>query len=292
MKAAKAKHLSEIIVKNSYCSRAMFSTLDSVLNPPVQTFHLYHVKISSISYYSKPCLDPVLSNIQWSEFELVSVQTCREMNLKMKIHFFPSQCLVLFGSNGKTDLSTVGLGSLTPYQVHDARNLGFILDCELKLDKRMNATISEGYEPFLNSRKTFETVIHASISLRVNFRFTMACWPHLYIDFGWFKMQLPVCLRQSHISSYYTCLWLPLRYRIELKMLFFVYKALLTVHNPVRSVRSQTTHMLWVPGARLKSRGDRAFSVAAPKLWSTLPRSIRTCFFMICKVKIISLTPK
>ncbi len=76
--------------------------------------------------------------------------------------------IILFRSNGKTDLSTTDLGSLTPYQVLDAKKLGFILDCELKLDKQNNATVSSGFyhlrrlakvKPFL-SWKSFESVIH------------------------------------------------------------------------------------------------------------------------------------
>ncbi len=117
----------------------------------------------------------------------------------------------------------------------------------------------------------------------------MACLSHLYINFSWFKMWLPVC-SWVHITPILLLLhWLLLQYRTEFKIELFVYKAvnclapqylseLLTVHNPVRSLRSQTTRMLWVPRTRLKCRGDRAFSVAGPKLWNTLPLSLRTAY--------------
>ncbi len=81
--------------------------------------------------------------------------------------------------------------------------------------------------------------------------------------------------------------WLPINYHIQFKVLLFVYKALnnlalpylselIVVHNPARSLRSQTKHLLLVPRARLKCRDDRAFAVAGPKLWNNLPLSIRT----------------
>ncbi len=81
--------------------------------------------------------------------------------------------------------------------------------------------------------------------------------------------------------------WLQINYRIQLKILLFVYKALnklappylsevTVVHNPDRSLRSQTKHLLLVPRSRLKCRGDRAFAVAGLKLWNNLPLSIRT----------------
>ncbi len=38
---------------------------------------------------ANPVLDPILSITQWSEFELVTVQTCREITLKLKSTFSP-----------------------------------------------------------------------------------------------------------------------------------------------------------------------------------------------------------
>ncbi len=43
--------------------------------------------------------------------------------------------------------------------------------------------------------------------------------------------------------------------------------SLLSAHNPERSLRSSNQRLLNVPRAKLKSRGDRAFAVAAPKLF-------------------------
>ncbi len=47
-------------------------------------------------------------------------------------------------------------------------------------------------------------------------------------------------------------------------------------HTSTRSLRSSDQHLLTIPRARLKLKGDRAFSVAAPKLWNLLPVSIRS----------------
>ena len=46
---------------------------------------------------------------------------------------------------------------------------------------------------------------------------------------------------------------------------------------PSRSLRSSKhAHLQYTPGPRTYTRyGDRAFSVAAPKLWNSLPISIR-----------------
>ncbi len=69
-------------------------------------------------------------------------------------------------------------------------------------------------------------------------------------------------------------------------MLLLVYKSrnglaptylceLLTEYQPIRSLRSSNQDLLSTPKSRLKCRGDRAFSIAAPRLWDALPLSIR-----------------
>ncbi len=81
--------------------------------------------------------------------------------------------------------------------------------------------------------------------------------------------------------------WLPVRFRIEFKILLIVLKILhglapaylselLHVHTPVRALRSSNQVLLDVTRARLKNKGDRAFSVVAPNLWNSLPVHIRT----------------
>ena len=44
----------------------------------------------------------------------------------------------------------------------------------------------------------------------------------------------------------------------------------------VRTLRSTDQKLLAVPKSRLKTYGDRAFSVAAPKLWNELPLDLRS----------------
>ncbi len=81
--------------------------------------------------------------------------------------------------------------------------------------------------------------------------------------------------------------WLPVKYRIDFKILLFVYKSLhnlapqylsdlLQPYTQSRVLRSADSALLQVPRARLKNRGDRAFSVVGPKLWNSLPIHIRT----------------
>ena len=93
--------------------------------------------------------------------------------------------------------------------------------------------------------------------------------------------------KYDHITPILASLhWLPVRFRIHLKILLFAFKALnglappylselLKPYTPSRSLRSADQRFLATPRTRLKHRGERAFAVAAPKLWNTLPLHIR-----------------
>ena len=82
--------------------------------------------------------------------------------------------------------------------------------------------------------------------------------------------------------------WLPLTFRIQFKLLLFVYKSLLNQSpryikdllslNPATNyaLRSSAKSLLFVPKANCSSLGDRAFAHAAPVSWNSLPLTIRT----------------
>jgi len=77
-------------------------------------------------------------------------------------------------------------------------------------------------------------------------------------------------------------------FRIDFNILLFVFKALqgqpplyiselLSTYSAVRPLRSTTQQLLAIPKTCLKTRGDRAFSVIAPKLWNSLPLHNKSC---------------
>ncbi len=93
--------------------------------------------------------------------------------------------------------------------------------------------------------------------------------------------------KSRHISPILASLkWLPVNYRIKYKTLLFVFKAvhgmapayvseLIVVRQAPRSLRSNNKLLLTVPRTHLKLKGDRAFAVAGPKLWNSLPQILR-----------------
>ena len=79
--------------------------------------------------------------------------------------------------------------------------------------------------------------------------------------------------------------WLPLEWRIQFKLATLTFKALHTGHLPyltdllqhhqsTRSLRSSSSHQLFIPRHNL-SFGSRAFRFSAPWIWNKLPLRIR-----------------
>ena len=94
--------------------------------------------------------------------------------------------------------------------------------------------------------------------------------------------------KYEHITSSLIDLhWLPVEYRIIYKILLLVCKAinglspsnisnLLSFCSSSYSLRSCLNKYLQVPRSKPKSyQGDRRFSIAGPKLWNSIPASLR-----------------
>ncbi len=74
---------------------------------------------------------------------------------------------------------------------------------------------------------------------------------------------------------------------IQLNILLIVFKPLngqapayisdlISFKSTSKPLRSANKALLYVPRSRLKFKGDRAFAVAAPRLWNQLPPDIKS----------------
>ena len=93
--------------------------------------------------------------------------------------------------------------------------------------------------------------------------------------------------RYEHITPVMQALhWLPVKQRIEFKVLVLTYKALnglappyvcdmIQPYQPTRALMSADTNLLAVPRVRLKTFGHRSFHYASPHLWNQLPVDMR-----------------
>ena len=83
--------------------------------------------------------------------------------------------------------------------------------------------------------------------------------------------------------------WLPVKQRIHFKILLITFKALnnlapqyltdlLHRHSPSRRLRSSDANLPSpITTTKYRTVGDRAFAIAAPTLWNSLPLAIRQC---------------
>ena len=82
--------------------------------------------------------------------------------------------------------------------------------------------------------------------------------------------------------------WLPVKTRIEFKLLTFMYNCsrgnapaylteLLTLQLTTRNLRSSENNVMsyTVPVNKRQTFGDRAFRTAGPRIWNTIPLAIR-----------------
>ena len=92
--------------------------------------------------------------------------------------------------------------------------------------------------------------------------------------------------KHAHITPHLIDLhWLPIEYRIQFKILLLVYKSMhgkgpaylasmLIEYHPSHSLRSAQRSRLVEPRIH-KKYGERAFSVAGPKLWNALRDDVK-----------------
>ncbi|XP_032375874.1 uncharacterized protein LOC116692015 [Etheostoma spectabile] len=209
--------------------------------------------------------------------------------------------VIMFGPGGSYEIPPTELGPLASYLKPTVLNLGFRLDSDFKLDSQINATVKLSFfhlrklvkvKPFL-SRQQLETVIHAFISLRLDycnslyFGLSKSLLARLQLVQNAAARVLTGTRKREHITPVLASLhWLPVHFRVHFKILLITFKALnglapsyliqlLNRYTPSRSLRSADQLLLVVPGSKRKLRGDRAFSVCAPKLWNALPLTIR-----------------
>ncbi len=144
------------------------------------------------------------------------------------------------------------------------------------------------------SFKDLETVIHAFISSRLDYCNSLylgvaqSCLSRLQLVQNSAARFLTNTRKRENITPVLVGLHLlPVEYRIQFKILLFVYKALtglapnylsdlLSHYHTIRPLRSSNALLLSVPKTRLKLKEDRAFSVAAPQLWNNLPLYLRS----------------
>ena len=200
------------------------------------------------------------------------------------------------------DLIPVSVGECCIIPAPKVKNLGVTIDQHLSLYSHVNNIVRNA---FLNIREisfyrryltldAAKTLMHAYVTSRVDY-----CNSLLFGLPNNMMRKLQSVLNtaarvvtktrkyDSITPVLYKLHWLPVKFRVQFKLLLLVFKALngkaplyLTQklsYIPVSKLRSSNQNLLVIPRSNLKGYGDRCFSVAGPKLWNSLPKSIRMC---------------
>ena len=202
----------------------------------------------------------------------------------------------------KVNISSITVGNSAIMKSSVVRNLGSYIDDKLSMNSHINKVCNASFYYLHDirrirkhlSRDSSETLIHAFVSSRLDYCNSLLYGlPQVQID----KIQrvqnaaARLIFQQPkfcHITPVLSQLhWLPIKYRIEFKILLMTFKA---IHGMAPdylcklisrrkstgySLRSSKKVMLEVPSGKiLPTLGGRAFCYAAPKLWNNLPSEI------------------
>ncbi len=199
------------------------------------------------------------------------------------------------------EVTSLNVGASQVVSVPVARNLGVLMDHALNMDAHIQRLCQTSVGHLMNiadvrrclTKEAAETLIHAFVTSRLDFcngllfGVSAASLQKLQRVQNMAARILTGTRKHQHITPVLRQLhWLPVEYRVQYKILLLTFKALhgegpdylhdlLSVHTPGRALRSANQNILVVPRTRLRTYGDRAFSVAAPKLWNNLPLQLR-----------------
>ena len=180
------------------------------------------------------------------------------------------------------------------------RNLGVIMDQHLTMSAHIQNTVRNAflkireisyYRRFLTTSAT-KTLIHAYVTSRLDY-----CNGLLYglpkESINKLQSVLNTAARLVTLGRKYDSItpvlkelhWLPVQFRIKYKIILQVFKSLNKLAPQYLSgklkfkdnhgLRSDNKNFLIVPKSNIKLYGDRAFSVAGPMLWNSLPDELR-----------------
>ncbi|KAK7933805.1 hypothetical protein WMY93_004701 [Mugilogobius chulae] len=274
--------------------------LGSIIRRHGLHFHCYaddiqlYVSTSSINTITQSSLTQCLTDIKtWMTHNFLKLNSDKTDIIIIGPKTLSKSSSILFNFNNST---------FTPSPL--IRNLGILLDSNLSFESHINQVTRTAFFHLKNiarlrpslSFPAAEILIHAFITSRLDY-----CNSILYglSSKTLNKLQyiqnsaarlLTHTRSREHITPVLQNLhWLPISQRIQFKVLLITFKALhnlappyltdlLQRYSPARSLRSSDSNLLLLPcRTKLRTWGDRAFSIAAPTLWNMLPQQLRDC---------------
>lgn len=189
--------------------------------------------------------------------------------------------VILFSPSERSQCTCPDLGGLSPFKSTEVRNLGVLVDQSLKFDKHISSVVSSGFYQLRLLSKikgfltpiTLEMAVHAFITCRLDYCNSLYCG---ISDSQISRLQLVQnaaarlihnCRKYDHISPILRSLhWLPVRQRIDFKILLFVFKSL---HNLAPVYLSELIHY-YIPSRILRSHNQALLELLPTSLFLSL----------------------
>ena len=217
-----------------------------------------------------------------------------------------------FGKNPSV-ISKLSVSNSEIVPTGKVRNLGVIFDQHMTMkDHVSNISKSASYALYNISKirkyldsSTTERLVHAFISSRLDscnsllFGLPGSELDRLQLIQNSAARLVLKSKKSDHVTPLlYDLHWLPVKFRIVYKMCLIMYKIsrdmapaylceLVKQYKPTRCLRSSSKSLYTVPSARVKAFGDRAFAIAGPKTWNSLPEDLKVAEnFDIFKTKL------
>ena len=197
---------------------------------------------------------------------------------------------------------TLHIGDHQVVATSTARNIGVMMDSKASMEAHVLSVCKSSFvhirnlsriKKFLDS-SSLERLVHAFITTKLDYCNSLLCGAPSTLINKLQRIQNIVARlitghgRCEHITPVLKSLhWLPVKQRITFKTLVLVYKAvnnlapvylkeLLYPYVPCRGLRSSENNLLVVPFTRSSVVQQCAFSAAGPRLWNSLPLSLRS----------------
>ena len=201
----------------------------------------------------------------------------------------------------KTSIESIIIGDTLIKPLESVRNLGSWFDAYMRMNVHIGKICSKAFCGLYNIRQIRKFLTVQSTKTPVHFISSHLYYCNAFL-FGLPKYQLDRLQKVQnagarvifqipkfeHITPALIDLhWLPVTFRVQFKLLLFVYRSLRNQSPPYikdllslkpatnYALRSSAQSLLFVPKANCSSLGDRAFAHAAPVLWNSLPLTIR-----------------
>ena len=217
-------------------------------------------------------------------------------NTKSKLNENKTE-VVIFGKD--TTEKQLQIGKSVISSISAATSLGCILDSKLNMSQHVSCVCKSAnyYLHFIRKIRNFismdacKLLVHTLVMVRLDYCNALLCGAREDVIRQLERLQRQavrvVCKKYKNDHTSVTELmwglhWLPIRARIQYKILLLVYKAftngsptyladMMTSCNPVRSTRSShKVNLLVVPHQKSNKYSEKAFAVVGPRLWNEL----------------------